>query len=160
MCFQHVLERKSAISWRSRFLSCLTDAVVLRCDWHSCFRAVRPVTWPQRLPYFISPFSQPLCTFCTEMNQNSRCLWRRPHKQTWAIWVFWSTLKNCVAFHQNTRLALTRNVQFLCLQIIIMIWTCHTPPVQKWSVQQKEVLGAFCLNHHWKGLRQTRWRRV
>ena len=62
-------------------------------------------------------------------------------------------------FCRKPRLVVACNIELLCLQKKITIRVCHIPPLQKWLAQLREVLGVFCLNHPWKGLKQTRWRR-
>ncbi len=64
--------------------------VMLHCDWHSCFRAIRPVMWLAESVFINHPtpwstfhLTQTFYTLCcsTFMIPNSRCAWRCQHSQ-------------------------------------------------------------------------------
>ena len=69
--------------------------IMLNCDWHSCFRAMRAVMWLAERLFnnhhthssiftFIQPFPTLRC--CTYMNQNSRCALRPAPDLTRCPW--------------------------------------------------------------------------
>lgn len=63
-----------------RLLICSAFIVTCHCDWHSCFRAMRPVVCFITPSNLYSTSTSPFCTLrrCTHKNQDSRCTWRLP----------------------------------------------------------------------------------
>lgn len=140
----------SYIHLHKAFLSCCTDIVNSRCA-----ADIRPVCVPKT--YYFAPF-----VVLVWNKYGPLCLTRALLKGFVPIpnHFFFNSSLAWKVFISQTWLGIACNIQLLCLQIKIMFWACHTPPVQKWSVQLREVLGVFCVNHQWKGLRRTRWRRA